>query len=176
MAEEIADLTELAPDLVPGRSGKKKLFMVIGAVLLLLAAAGGGAFFLMSDSTPAETTPGATSPAPATRARLGPVQYLDLNPSFVINFPHQGRQRFLQTNLTVMSRDVAALQAVQEHMPVIRHNLINLFSAQLILVFEDPSGIERLRTLATEEVKEVLLREIGREGIDEVLFTTFVLQ
>lgn len=75
-----------------------------------------------------------------------------------------------------MSRDSAALDAVRLHMPIIRHNLINLFNAQLLLVFEDPTGIEQLRQLATEEVQLVLRNEIGRDGIEEVLFTTFVMQ
>jgi flagellar protein FliL len=46
----------------------------------------------------------------------------------------------------------------------------------MLLVFEDPAGVEILRQLATQEVKQVLVREIGREGIEEVLFTSFVMQ
>ncbi|MDP1757973.1 MAG: flagellar basal body-associated FliL family protein, partial [Pseudohongiella sp.] len=84
--------------------------------------------------------------------------------------------RFLQASISVMSRDPQALEAVTQHMPVVRHNLINLLNAQMLLVFEDPTGIELLRQLATQEVKQVLMREIGREGIEEVLFTNFVMQ
>jgi flagellar FliL protein len=43
-------------------------------------------------------------------------------------------------------------------------------------VFEDPTGVEVLRQLATQEVKQVLMQEIGRDGIEEVLFTNFVMQ
>jgi len=154
----------------PPAAGSKKLIMIsVVAVVLLAAAAGGAWFFLMGGDNEVTEQEVVTRPA-------GPVQYVELTPAFIVNFPHQGRQRFLQATLTVMGRDTAAMQAVLQHMPVIRHNLINLLSAQLLLVFEDPAGIEQLRELATEEVKQILLREIGREGIEEVLFTSFVMQ
>lgn len=152
------------------KKGKKGLIIIAAAVLLIAGGAGGAWFFLMgAEPEPAGEAAVVTPP-------LGPVQYLDLAPAFIVNFPHQGRQRFLQANISVMSRDPAAIAAVSQHMPVIRHNLINLLSAQMLLVFEDPSGVEVLRQLATQEVKQVLQREIGRDGIDEVLFTNFVMQ
>jgi flagellar FliL protein len=152
------------------KKGNKGL--VIGALVgvLVLAAAGGAWFFLMGGE------PEEVAEAVVTTPALGPVQYLDLAPAFIVNFPHQGRQRFLQATISVMSRDPEAIAAVSQHMPLIRHNLINLLSAQLLLVFEDPAGVEALRQMATQEVKQVLQNEIGREGIDEVLFTNFVMQ
>ncbi len=151
-----------------GRGGSKKLLLIVLVLLLVAGGAGAAWFFVFSDDEVAEEE--------LQRRTQAPMQYLDLSPSFIVNFPHQGRQRFLQAELTVMSRDVTALEAVQRHMPVIRHNLINLFNAQLLLVFEDPAGIEQLRELATQEVQQVLRNEIGRDGIEEVLFTAFVMQ
>ncbi|MBU2099125.1 MAG: flagellar basal body-associated FliL family protein [Gammaproteobacteria bacterium] len=154
----------------PATKSKKGLIVMLTAGVLLAGGGAGAWFMFMGDeSVPSESTAAATPP-------LGPVQYLDLAPAFVVNFPHQGRQRFLQANISVMSRDPEAITAVSQHMPVIRHNLINLLSAQMLLVFEDPTGVETLRQLATQEVKQVLQREIGREGIEEVLFTNFVMQ
>lgn len=153
----------------PAKKGKKGL--MIGALAGVLLIGGGAGAFLFMGGQPAELE--VAEPAGPV---LGPVQYLELTPSFIVNFPHQGRQRFLQASISVMSRDPEALDAVSQHMPVVRHNLINLLNAQMLLVFEDPTGIELLRQLATQEVKQVLMREIGREGIEEVLFTNFVMQ
>ena len=154
----------------------KKIILIV-AVIVVLVAAGLAAWLLFLRPAP-EDAAAETEEAVAEEACVhsGPVQYLELAPSFVVNFPHQGRQRYMQASLSVMSRDSEAIAAVSRHMPLIRHNLINLFSAQLLLVFEDPSGIERLRQLATAEVQQVLINEIGREGIEEVLFTNFVMQ
>jgi flagellar protein FliL len=152
------------------KKSKKGFMLIVLAAVLVLAGGGGAWFFLMAGNATQPASDAVTTPP------LGPVQYLDLAPAFIVNFPHQGRQRFLQANISVMSRDAQAIAAVSQHMPVIRHNLINLLSAQMLLVFEDPAGVEILRQLATQEVKQVLVREIGREGIEEVLFTSFVMQ
>jgi flagellar protein FliL len=150
--------------------GQKK-GLVFGVLAAVLVFGGGAGVFLLMGGEPED--PVSEVPALPT---LSPVQYLELAPSFIVNFPHQGRQRFLQATISVMSRDPEALNAINQHMPVVRHNLINLLNAQMLLVFEDPAGVELLRQLATQEVQQVLMQEIGREGIEEVLFTNFVMQ
>lgn len=157
---------------VPVASSKKWLLIGIIAVVVLAALGGAAWFLLMGSDDEVAVDPDAVAAAPPR----APVQYLELTPAFIVNFPHQGRQRFMQATVTIMSRDAEALEAVTQHMPVIRHNLINLLSAQLILVFENPAGIEQLRQMATDEVNQVLQREIGREGIEQLLFTNFVMQ
>jgi flagellar protein FliL len=154
------------------KGGVMKLVVIIVVALLVLGGGGGGAWFFLMSGNDADQ---AASDEPAVPVQQ-PAQYLQLAPAFVVNFPHQGRQRFMQADISVMARDAQALAAVSQHMPVVRHALNNLFSAQLLLVFENPAGIENLRQLATEEVNQVLEREIGRPGIEEVLFTSFVMQ
>ncbi len=152
--------------------GKSLILLIVGAVLLVLAGGGGAYFFLLGSTGTEEAAEAAPEVIPT-----GPIEYLDLTPAFIVSYPFQGRQRYLQASLTIMSRDAAALDAVVEHMPIIRHNLLNLFTAQMLGVAESPSsGIEELRLLATEEVKSILHDEIGRDGIEEVLFTSFVTQ
>ncbi len=169
MAEKDAAAAE--GEAAPKKS--KKLIIIIAAVVLLLGGGGGAYFFLLA---PAPQELGEDGEA-IVEAPSGPMLYLDMSPAFIVSYPFQGRQRYLQASLSVMSRDQEALDAVVEHMPVIRHNLLNLFTAQMLEVAESPSsGIEELRNLATEEVKAVLHHEIGRDGIEEVLFTSFVTQ
>ncbi len=158
------------------KGAKNKLLLIIILLLVLIGAGGGAAWFFLLAPGDAETATAEGEEAETEAAPLEPMQYQSLAPPFVVNFPYQGRQRYLQAELSVMSRDAAALEALRLHMPAVRHALNNLFSAQLILVFEDPSGIEALRELATAEVRQVLEREIGRPGIEEVLFTSFVMQ
>jgi flagellar protein FliL len=155
----------------PAAGGNKKMIIIIAAVAVLMLAVGGGAaFFLLGSS-------GEGSEEAAPEIVLGEMQYMDLSPAFIVSFPFQGRQRYLQASLSIMSRDAEALAAVTEHMPIIRHNLLNLLTAQMLGVAESPQpGIENLRNLATAEVKAVLHQEIGRDGIDQVIFTAFVMQ
>lgn len=146
------------------------MIIIAAVAVLMLAVGGGAAFFLLGSS-------GEGSEEAAPEIVLGEMQYMDLSPAFIVSFPFQGRQRYLQASLTIMSRDAEALAAVTEHMPIIRHNLLNLLTAQMLGVAESPQpGIENLRNLATAEVKAVLHQEIGRDGIDQVIFTAFVMQ
>ncbi|MGM0633466.1 MAG: flagellar basal body-associated FliL family protein [Pseudomonadota bacterium] len=165
MAEE-----QLEPPEAPA-TGKSRIVMIVTIVLLVVGGAGAAWFFLWGQPEPEQDGQTAEPTSPEN-----PMEYVDLSPSFVVSFPHRGRQRYMQAELSVMSRDAEALAAVREHMPMIRHNLISLFNAQMLLVFEDPSGVETLRELATEEVQTILRDEIGRPGIEQVLFTTFVMQ
>lgn len=156
----------------PAAGGNKKMIIIIAAVAVLMLAVGGGAAFFLLGSGGGEATEEA-----APEVVLGEMQYMDLSPAFIVSFPFQGRQRYLQASLSIMSRDAEALAAVTEHMPIIRHNLLNLLTAQMLGVAESPQpGIENLRTLATAEVKAILHEELGRDGIDQVIFTAFVMQ
>jgi flagellar FliL protein len=153
-----------------GKKSKKMLIILVAAAVIVIGAA--AALFMIMSAPVSEEEEGAEPAAPT-----GPMVYLELNPAFIVSFPFQGRQRYLQASISVMSRDPGGLAAVTEHMPVIRHNLLNLLTAQMLGVAEAPDpGIERLRNLATEEVKSILRAEIGRDGIEQVLFTAFVLQ
>ncbi len=169
------------PAAVPKKS-KKPLIIAVAAVLVLALGGAGAWFFLLQPAPAADAAAveGGEAHAETVAERVdpdAPVEYLKLEPAFIINFPYQGRQRFLQASLTVMSRDPGGLAAVVEHMPAIRHNLISLFSAQMLTVAESPaSGIEPLRQMVTREVQDVLIREYGSEGIEEVLFESFVMQ
>jgi len=156
-----------------GGSNKKMIIIIAAVAVIMLAVGGGAAFFLLGSSGGGE---GAEEEA-APEIALGPMEYMDLSPAFIVSFPFQGRQRYLQASLSIMSRDAAALAAVTEHMPIIRHNLLNLLTAQMLGVAESPQpGIENLRNLATDEVKAILHEEIGRDGIEQVIFTAFVFQ
>ena len=51
-----------------------------------------------------------------------PAIYLPIDPAFVVNFASQGKARFLQVTVEVMTRDPLMPDQVKLHMPVIRNN------------------------------------------------------
>ena len=112
------------------------------------------------------------SPAPPTP----PAQYLPLDPPFTVNFDDQGLLRYLQINISVMARDKAVLEAVQNHLPQIRYNLIVLFGSRDFATLSSTEGKEKLRALALKEIQAILNKEIGAPGIEAVYFTNFVMQ
>lgn len=174
MAKNQAPLPPPAPNAAPsGGQSRTKLILVM-LVLLLVAVAGsvGATWFLLSKDTP-DSEPVAA--APATPVRM-PAIYEPLVPAFVVNFNHQGRQRYLQVSMTLMSRDQVALDALKIHMPLLRNNLVMMLSAQDFASLSTPAGIEVLRQQVTASVQALGQKEVGKPVVEQVLFTNFVLQ
>ncbi|MEE1920412.1 flagellar basal body-associated protein FliL [Pseudomonas sp. 148P] len=157
----------------PAVKGKLKLILLLVLALLLAIGLSVGAtwFFLhKSDSKPA------AEPAAAAANVKQPAIYESMSPAFVVNFNQNGRQRYMQVSITMQARDQAALDALKVHMPVIRNNLVMLFSGQAFESLATPVGQEMLRQKATASVQEVAQKEVGKLVVDQLLFTNFVLQ
>ena len=165
-AEKDQAVEEGAAD--PAASGKSRLLLIVMAAVVLL---GGGAavFFLMgSDEEVAE--PEVVEQIPLK------MEYLELDPPFIVNVPDRGRQRFLQVTATVMTGEEGTLFHISNNMPIVRHHLSNLLSAQTLDDIQSPGGIERLRLLASQELNGVMTAELADQTSYEVLFTSFVMQ
>lgn len=157
----------------PAVKGKLKLILLLVLALLLAIGLSVGAtwFFLhKSDSKPA------AEPAAAAANVKQPAIYESMSPAFVVNFNQNGRQRYMQVSITMQARDQVALDALKVHMPVIRNNLVMLFSGQSFDSLATPVGQEMLRQKATASVQEVAQKEVGKLVVDQLLFTNFVLQ
>ncbi len=105
-----------------------------------------------------------------------PAIYLPIDPAFVVNFASQGKARFLQVTVEVMTRDSLMPDQITLHMPVIRNNLMLLFSSQSYDGVSTLEGKETLREEALEVVQQILEEETGDPGIEAVYFTSFVMQ
>jgi flagellar FliL protein len=102
--------------------------------------------------------------------------YYAFDPPFVVNFQAQDTIRFLQIKVEVMTKDAKVVEAVEKHMPVIRNNLIVLFSSQDFTTVSTRVGKERLRAQTLAEIQKVLKENTGQPGVEAVYFTSFVMQ
>lgn len=149
---------------------KSKMMLIIIIAVLVVLLLGGGitAFLMMGGDDGAE----ANVETPAQQ----PAIYFDFKPPFIVNYQWQGRQRFVQVSLSVMTRKGAIVDAMQKHMPLIRNNLLMVFSAQEFEMLRTPEGKEALRQVVLEELQKILTEETGEPGVEQVLFTNFVMQ
>ncbi len=159
-------------------AGKMKLIIIIVvAVLLAVGLSVGGTWFFLNkqsggDADEAKAAAAAESAVPVKQAAI----YEELAPAFVVNFNHQGRARYMQVSVALMSRDQASLDALKVHMPVLRNRLVMLFSSQDFAALITPVGKEMLRQQATASVQELAEKETGKITVEQVLFTNLVLQ
>ncbi|MGH1441247.1 MAG: flagellar basal body-associated FliL family protein [Cellvibrionaceae bacterium] len=169
------------------KGNKKKLILFAVAVLVLIGISVGGTLVavklltpepevvveLDEDGNPIDpSTEGEEEPEPPKL----PAIYFPLKPPLIVNYEARGRQRFLQAEITVMAREDDVIEAIEIHMPMIRNSLILLFSGQVYEELQTDEGRELLRQAALVELQSIMEKEIGKPGVEKVLFTNLVMQ
>ncbi|HHO67868.1 MAG TPA: hypothetical protein ENK12_02445 [Gammaproteobacteria bacterium] len=171
----------------PKKSGKSKLIIIVVAVVLLLGVSVTATLFLTGmlggDEAVAEegAADGAKAGAKAKKDKAAkkvkaPLNYVPLDPPFVVNFADDSEARFLQVTVELGTRDTEVIDQIKEHRPAIRNNLVMLFSSQDPVSLNSREGKEKLRSDTLAEVQKVLKAETGEAGVEAVFFTSFVMQ
>ena len=105
------------------------------------------------------------------------VQYIDLKPAFVANFGGPTpKLKFIKADISLRVHSTEAAALIEQHMPLIRNEIVLLLSAQEEKEISTMQGQEKVRLEALERVKEVLEEETGATTAEDLLFTNFVLQ
>lgn len=104
--------------------------------------------------------------------------YFAIEEPFTINFLSQSNQkaRYLQIKVTLMAHNQEIIDSAALNLPMIQDALRTLFSGQS---FEDVSTVEgrkALQVASLETLKTILKEETGKDNLDAVYFTSFVLQ
>lgn len=158
------------------KGGKKKLIIIIVAALLVLGGGGAAAYFFLFSDDDASAEAEGDAPSEEMVQTEGPAIYLELEQPFVVDFMVSGRQRYLQLSMTLKSRDPDQVDAVKIHMPLIRNSLVLLFSSQSFDELQTIAGKQALKAASAEAINNILIQETGLGGIEDVLFTNFVMQ
>lgn len=104
--------------------------------------------------------------------------YYAIEEPFTINFLNQSNQkaRYLQIKVTLMAHNQEIIDSATLNLPMLQDALRTLFSAQTSETVNTVEGRERLQTASLDTVKTILREETGKDKLDAVYFTSFVLQ
>jgi flagellar protein FliL len=102
--------------------------------------------------------------------------YMDFEQPFVVNFQDEGQLRYLQITVSVMTKNPKVIEELKRHMPLIRNNLVMLFSGQSREGIISREGKEKIRKEAEAEVQKILKEQTGNPGVKALYFTSFVMQ
>lgn len=165
-----SSIAEDAPAAMPpppaAKSGKG---LMIVMALVILAGAGGAAWWFLVGQK------GQASDAEVAKPAVKP-QYASLGAAFVVNLGEDHLNRYLQIDAQAMAHSEAALEALGRHEPLIRNQLLLLFSSQRAEQLSTRAGKENLQVAALEEIRSVL-QSVGEDvAIEAVYFTSFVMQ
>lgn len=188
---------------------KKKLFLFIGlAVLLVILSVGSTvvAVKMLSSNSDTDDEDASELVDEELSEPVLPTIYYPLKPNFTVNYDVNGRQRFLQAELTLMYRDETLVKTLELHMPAVRNGLVMLLSNQTFDELQTQEGKEKLRADALKTIQDIITKERtaatnvdkdddeeekpaekakgkskekpkkAEPNIEQVLFTNFVMQ
>jgi flagellar FliL protein len=84
--------------------------------------------------------------------------------------------RFLKVDLDAVAGNPLAIEEIKKHMPAVRNAIVMLLSGQQYEVLVTPEGKETLRGQVLAEVQRVLEAQTGEKVVDDIYFTSFVMQ
>ena len=103
------------------------------------------------------------------------IQYVPIKPSFVTNYM-SNKLRYFKADVTVKVRGTQTAEAIDRHIPYIRHNLVMLFSGQDEASLSSIEGKQKLQADALHQVVAVLDEESEPKEVEGILFTSFIVE
>ncbi len=172
MAEEAQKAEAETEEEAATGGGKKKLIFIALGALLLVGGSIGGTLLIVGggdDSAEAEVT------EEVEVVRDDP-SYIDLKPAFTVNLAPEDPVGFLQISMQVLTFNDDVAKDLEKHKPLIRNNLLVLFGEQSSAELRAPEGKEKLQKSALETVQTVVNEQGSGGEVDNVFFTSFVMQ
>ena len=176
MAQENEQLTNDDGEIGKTGGSKLTLIAIVLATLLAIAASIGGTLYLLGFFDADEVLSDEDQTVEVDNTRPRPAMYFPIKPAFTVNFPTRGRQRYLQVDVAVLTRAPEVFNALQTHLPLVKNRLIMLFGGEVYDELQTDEGKELLRQKALEVLQEIIKQEVGVNGVEEILFTSFVMQ
>jgi len=114
-----------------------------------------------------------TSEADAAAAKT---IYFALVPALVGNYGSDGRLKYYKADIALRVSGSEAEAKVKHHEPLIRNQLVSLFSQQTDASLGTVEAKEALRQEALKQVQTVLIQEEGEPLVDDLLFNNLIIQ
>lgn len=102
--------------------------------------------------------------------------YINLFPALVGNFGEGPKLKFYKAEVSLRVAGAEDEAKVKHHDPLIRNQLVMLFSQQSEAALEASDARETLRQEALKQVQQVLQEEEGKPLVVDLLFNNLILQ
>lgn len=106
---------------------------------------------------------------------VAPISYVTLMPPLVGNYLAAGRLKLYKADIALRVPTIDA-KLVEHHEPLIRNQLVALFSEQTDVTLRGAEAREQLRGEALKQVQAVLSAEEGRPLVEDLLFNNLIIQ
>jgi flagellar protein FliL len=104
------------------------------------------------------------------------VSYVNLFPPLVGNYGEGPKLQYFKADVALQVKDPEAVKKVEYHQPLIRNQLVMLFSQQTAATLGSVESKEQLRQEALKQVQGILQQEEGAPLVDDLLFNNLIVQ
>lgn len=104
------------------------------------------------------------------------VAYVTLFPALVGNFGEGAKLKFFKADISLRVTGADVEAKVKHHDPLIRNQLVMLFSQQTEAGMAAAGARETLRAEALKQVQDVLVQEEGKPLVEDLLFNNLIIQ
>ncbi|TLX58899.1 flagellar basal body-associated protein FliL [Stutzerimonas nosocomialis] len=112
----------------------------------------------------------------APEATVNKTLYYTLTPALVGNYGSGERLKYYKADVALRVANIDAENRVKHHEPLIRNQLVMLFSEQTDESLGSLDAKETLRQEALKQVQDVLSQETGQPLVDDLLFNNLIIQ
>lgn len=157
------------------KTSKKLLIIIIVIVVLILGSGAAVYFFMRGQPDGGENTELDRERAEAT-SQPAEVLYYDISKPLIVDFPKGSWARLIQVSLSFQVNGQETVELMKKHDPMIRNNLLMLISTMGADRLNSREGKDKLRADILTEVGSILEKMGGKNHVQQVFFTAFVMQ
>lgn len=154
---------------VPPKPAKSRKVRIIGVIVAIAVLGGGAAYYFLSRKPPADDRKTAQKVVHKI-----PV-YLPMD-TFTVNLRDADQERFLQVTINLELADTATVDALKVQLPSVRSRLLLLLSSKTSEDLLPREGKEKLSAEIALELRRSLEGTTASKGLEQVLFSHFVIQ
>jgi flagellar FliL protein len=156
---------------VEEKKSSKKLIIIIAVVLLLVGGGAGYYFMFMGDSGEATE-----EEEQAEEAETTDYFYFDIEKPFIVQFPKGAGARLLQVSISIQVKNEAFIEDLKKHQPMLRNNLLMIINDSKPGELKTRQGKEALKNKMLEEVNSIMSKMSKENHIENLFFTSLVMQ
>ena len=110
-------------------------------------------------------------------SQLEPAIYTPLDPPLIVSLTDaMGAARFLQLSVQAMSRSQDSIEEIRNHAPALRNSFLFLISDWTYEDLVAQEGKEQLRAEMLAEAQSIMMANTGEPSVEELYFTSLVIQ
>ena len=103
-------------------------------------------------------------------------EFYQIRPSIIITLPSEGKTRYVSVDVDLMTRSKSSIKTLEAYGPLIKSNVVELLSRQSFDTIITEEGKKKILAQVLKTLQTIMSEQAGEPIIEQVLFTSFIVQ